>query len=172
MKLKYYLNGFGAGVLFATIVLSIAFYINSGKGQIQDQNVDMTTTTEQQEITTETVKESESIDETSTEESIAETTPEETTTKEEIEETSTEQITEETQEITTKPEDQIVSLKILSGMTSDAVARKLEELGIIQSAQDFDNYLIRKGYDNKIHPGNYEISVGADYETILNQICR
>ena len=32
MKLKYYLKGFGIGILFATIIIGISFYI-SGRGQ-------------------------------------------------------------------------------------------------------------------------------------------
>ena len=31
MKLKYYLSGFGAGVLFATILLAFSFAIHSNK---------------------------------------------------------------------------------------------------------------------------------------------
>lgn len=40
MKLKYYLNGFGIGVLFATIILSVSFLVRSDSGtKMTDEEV-------------------------------------------------------------------------------------------------------------------------------------
>lgn len=55
-------------------------------------------------------------------------------------------------------------LIISSGEGSYTVSKRLAELGVVESAADFDNYLCEHGYDKKIRAGTYTIPVGATDE--------
>ncbi len=59
-----------------------------------------------------------------------------------------------------------VRIEISGGQYSDVVCKKLHEAGLVDSAKDFNDYLIKKGYDDGILPGVYEIPKGATYEEI------
>ena len=63
-----------------------------------------------------------------------------------------------------------ILLNVSRGDSSVSVSRRLEELGLIESAEDFDKYLCRNGYDKKIQTGNYEIAVNATQEEIARMI--
>ncbi len=68
-----------------------------------------------------------------------------------------------------KPET-IVTLTIRSGDSSYTVAKRAEEIGLVESAEDFDNYLCQNGYDNRICTGSYEISTRATMAEIARKI--
>lgn len=55
---------------------------------------------------------------------------------------------------------------ISSGEGSYTVSKKLAEIGVVESAEDFDTYLCEHGYDKKIRAGTYTIPVGAADEQI------
>ncbi len=63
-----------------------------------------------------------------------------------------------------------VTLTVYSGNSSDTVANRAKELGLVTDAKDFDNYLVRNGYANRIRVGSFQIPVGASYETIAKAI--
>ncbi len=65
-----------------------------------------------------------------------------------------------------------VEISIAGGEFSDAVCEKLEEAGIIEDAEDFNEYLARKKYDDKISPGTYTLEKGADYDDIIKEITK
>lgn len=122
MKLKYYLNGFGIGVLFATVILSVAFLIRSSNNEMTDEEViararilgmvtaeekaeSQTTSSKEPETTSEeavTEKESTTIEPETTAE--LETTTEESETTVEPETTTTEPETTSEPETTTEAE--------------------------------------------------------------------
>lgn len=170
MKLKYYLNGFGIGVLFATIILSIAFLIRSSNTVMSDEEIiararvlgmEMvnaeTTTTMKMETEPETTVEAETEIETETE-------PETTM----ISEAATEQTTAAQQ----PGEPEKIAFEIASGMSSESVARLLEKKGVISDAEEFDTYLVSRGYAEKIRAGKYQILSSATYDDIIAFICR
>ena len=61
-------------------------------------------------------------------------------------------------------------ITIVSGMWSDKVAQELQKLGLIQDAEDFDKYLIKNGYAERIRVGTFEIPTDASYEQIAKII--
>ncbi len=63
-----------------------------------------------------------------------------------------------------------VTLTIYSGNSSDTVARRAEELGLVTNAKEFDSYLVTNGYANRIRVGSFEIPKGASYEFIAKAI--
>lgn len=61
-------------------------------------------------------------------------------------------------------------LTIVSGMWSDQVARELQNMGVVESATDFDQFLMENGYANRIVVGTFEIPENASYEEIAQII--
>lgn len=63
-----------------------------------------------------------------------------------------------------------ISFTIEKGMSSGKVARLLEEIGLIDDADRFNEYIISAKKANDIQIGNYTVTVGASYEEILRLI--
>ena len=194
MKFKYFLRGFGIGIIFASIICVVAFQSSDAR-QISDKEVierakelgmvekedsakDMFATDETnvekqtsevkpstEEKTTETsIKEKSTEEEKSTEKKTTEkkTTEEKTTEKKTAEEKTTEEKTTET----TAEKKTTVTITIKGGMSSYPICQMLQELGLIEDATDFDNYLIKNGYANRISVGTHTLRMGMSYEEI------
>lgn len=97
-----------------------------------------------------------------------ETKPEETKPEEaKVEEPKSEEPAAEE----TKPaEGSKVTISIARGAASETAAATLAGAGLIDDAADFNSYMIRNGYDRRIHPGTFEILMGSSYEEICKII--
>lgn len=62
------------------------------------------------------------------------------------------------------------TIQIVSGDSSDRVARKLQEAGIVPSAAEYDSFLCANGYDRYIRTGTYTIPEGSTNEAIARLI--
>ncbi len=91
------------------------------------------------------------------------TTEKQTTEKRTTQKQTTEKVTTEKETVV---EDKTVTITIKGGMTSYPVCQKLQELGVITDATDFDNYLIKNGYANRISVGTHTLKIGMTYEEI------
>lgn len=69
-------------------------------------------------------------------------------------------------------ESQTVTFTVKSGYSSDKVSKLLKEAGLVENAGDFDRFLVKEGYANRISVGTYEIEVGASMERIAKIITR
>lgn len=191
MKFKYYLRGFGTGVLFATIICMIGMAIHNNLAS----NQKIHTCSSGNVIKTES-KDNKATDknnkgsETKDEQNKTETTQNETTTN--IETTAQNETTTkiESPDVTTEgvaggenmPQDttdgnmndsgDTVTLVIESGMISNEVARLLEEYGVVESGYDFNMYMYNNGYESRLRVGTYEIRKGASYSEIVTAITR
>lgn len=58
------------------------------------------------------------------------------------------------------------TINITKGMSSRTVCDMLKQNGIIEDAADFDRYLIKTGYDDKIKVGEVEVNSGMTYEEL------
>lgn len=58
------------------------------------------------------------------------------------------------------------TINITKGMSSRTVCDMLKQNGIIDDAADFDRYLIKTGYDDKIRVGEVEVNSGMTYEEL------
>ena len=65
-----------------------------------------------------------------------------------------------------------VIIKVIKGDSSVSVSRRIFEAGLVESAVDLDRYLCDNHYDKSISVGEYEIEMGADFETIAKTITR
>ncbi len=63
-------------------------------------------------------------------------------------------------------------LTINAGEMSSDVSRKLERLGVVKSALDFDKYLEQHGYSSGISAGTYNVSKGDTYSQLAKKITR
>lgn len=220
MKLKYYLKGFGIGIIFATLLLSISFYAGrENKKPISKQEVErlaaaygmvypeettagenQTNDIEEPETVSEvetaqeqgTIRETETTREQGTTRET-ETTREQGTTREtetirEIvtveeqgtnQEVETEEIgdidrkLEGNEELQTVREDTVViekTITVASGMYASSIAELLEDSGVIESAQDFNLYLMRGGYTKRLQAGIYTFVVGMDFDAIAEKL--
>lgn len=63
-----------------------------------------------------------------------------------------------------------VTIRIVRGDSSYTVSRRLEEAGLVDSASEYDAYLVDNGYSKTIRTGTYQIPVGATWEEIAKMI--
>lgn len=68
------------------------------------------------------------------------------------------------------PETETVTIVIVRGDSSYTVSRRLEEAGLIESAREYDSYLVDNGYSKSIRTGTYRIPLGATWKEIADII--
>lgn len=174
MKLKYYLRGLGTGIFVSTLILSIAFEVRMSKMDTLNRSMPEEESSIQTEsVTSADTKDTEksTTEKTTTEEDTRESTTQEVTTKEEeIETTSEKWNVTETEISTLNPSSAEVTIDIYSGMSSNKVAARLEELGVIEDAEDFNEYIYENHVENRIRTGKFDISQDATYEDIVSII--
>ncbi len=109
-----------------------------------------------------------------TEEPTAEPTIEPTSepTAEPTIEPTKEPTVEPTKEPIVEPTGEKVTLTIHSGESSVSVSKSLQQLGLVEDAGVYDQYLCDNGYSRRIAVGSFEIPVGAGKEEIAKIITR
>lgn len=200
MKLRYYLRGLGLGIL-VTAAFFIASNSKDTMtdaevkarakelGMIENTVLtDLESSTEVKESIVEvesseveTEIEVSTVEETTVMESTTEeTTMEETTTVEELE---TEEDTNNKTAVENKENEPAstdikntgngteVIVTVNRGDGSDTVARRLQELGVIPDAGEFDRFLMQNGYDRKISTGEHIIPANASWDEIGRTLC-
>lgn len=189
MKLKYYLRGLGAGILFATIVLFISYSYKMSDGQIKKraEELGMVYAGKEEQTTADIDNEStggngETGDKASSEETestnIAGQTSTNEPTSDNKEETTTpepttpEPTTEATTPEPTTPNEKVekCELTVTGSTSSNDVAYALANAGIIEDAEEFNDYLCDNGYDRRIQNGTYTITSDMSYEDIAKLI--
>lgn len=159
---------------------------------VEEETVSIPEETEEIVSTEEVSQGATSEEVTDVEETVAETVEEETISTEEMtsEETSDEEITEEetTVEVasqsSSKPQEadvettesaasntEPVTVTVNRGEGSDTVSRRLQELGLVADAYEYDRYLMANGYDKRIGAGEHVIPAGATWEDIAKILC-
>ena len=186
MKLKYFLRGLASGIVVTTVILSIANpggkenlmteeqIIQKAKelGMVEKDEVSVSPTkepTKEIEITQEpgvTSVITEIVQEGDKEEQLPTKTPKPTQTPKP---TKTPQ---PTKALTPTKTSETVTITISSGMWSDSVAAQLKTLGAVESAAEFDQFLVANGYAERIAVGTYQIPAGSSYEQIAKIITR
>lgn len=170
MKLKYYLRGLGTGIFVTALIMTIAFSVSNTKSRAESELAKNTVKPSTEETSEETTAESATKKETtSAETTTKEKVTEETTTESVTKETTTEE-TENIQVTTIDGQEPSVVLDIYSGMSSNKVAARLQELGVIDDKNEFNDYIYQKHMEEKIKVGQFTINYGASYEEILDAI--
>lgn len=170
MKFRYFLRGLGAGIVFSAIIFVVAY---NGKGNemsdaeiirraqnlgmiqaedqvgalLEEQTSGKTTQVKQDTSEKVTEKKTESSDDLK---AAVESSGEDATTEQKTEAAKEEQF----------------ELVVTAGMSSYPVCQKLESFGLIDNAEEFDNYLIEHGYAGKISVGTHILKKGMTKEEI------
>lgn len=63
-----------------------------------------------------------------------------------------------------------VTIVISQGDSSEVVARKLHSAGLVESAGEFNAFLVQHGYDKKMRAGTKSISQDASWQEIADKI--
>ena len=167
MKLRYYLRGLGVGILVTAVIMTVALskkqpmtddeVIKRAKelGMIENTIIkDVATPKDDEEVKEDTKEEPQE----EVQEEVQEEDPENTENETEVE---TEGETEET-----------ITVSVVSGDSSWSVAKRMEEVGLVDSAKEFDAFLCGNGYDKRISVGTYEISSNAAWEDMAKIITK
>lgn len=163
MKFKYFLRGIGIGVLFSAIIFLVAYQTIPQKKPTDAEIIKM-------------AKELGMVEENDTLGKLIENNSEETST----EKVTTEQTTKTEQDVTTEQESTKQStadvpkttevttyeITVAAGSSSYPVCQQLEQLGLIDNAQAYDDYLIEHGYASKISVGTHILKKGMSDEEI------
>lgn len=195
MKLKYYLRGIGIGVVVTTLIfmVSIALHKNEVSSKAPEDNKQSSTVADMLETEKETEKESTEQEKKSQadkpeqkstevkkeeakgsetklpEQKSSDTKPENAktdTSKNDDKDTADTADTDKTSSDASSADKGKVRFEIGGGEYSDVICRKLQQADLIDSAEEFNKFLISNDYDNLILPGVYAIPKGASYEEI------
>lgn len=195
MKLKYYLKGFGVGVLFATVILSISLMLNRQQTGLTDEQImararelgmEMVSAekeTDTEELTTKT-PESSTMPAESTSPDITEketASQGETVTGMEGMEpvetlgevssvTESENESSEAVRVEEGADETTVIIHIEKGMSSDTIVRLLEEAGVVESSDELLNRLWEIEKTRYVRAGTYEFTRGMSVEEIADRI--
>ena len=158
--------------------------LSADLGDKEDISVNDISEADQQEVMPET--ETETADNTeqtetettdNTEQSKPETADDTEQTKPETTDNTEQTKPEKETEADNPEEEETVTEKryvvtIYSGDGSRTVANRLEEMGVIEDAAEFDRYLCQNGYDKRLTTGNHEIKAGADEKEIAEALVK
>lgn len=183
MKLKYYLRGLGIGIIVTAILMGSAA---KDKEELTDAEIKARAAelgmVEQKVLSdiegTTAPKNTEAPSLTMEPENTTSLKPTPEPTAEPTEHPMPEPTAEPTAEPTEQPQDttqtnaETMTVIIRSGETSWSISQTLFDLGMVESASDFDRYLYQNGYDKTIRIGTFEIPKGATYSEIAQIIAR
>lgn len=132
-------------------------------------------TTSTREITTQESTQRE----TTTQETTTARATQESTTARATQETTTEAVTAQAETTQTASESSetegstatTYTLTITSGMSSNTVCDMLKRNGIIADSGDFDGFLVRNGYADRIRVGSFEVNSNMSYEELAAAFC-
>ncbi|MBR4984074.1 MAG: hypothetical protein IKY94_16195 [Lachnospiraceae bacterium] len=200
MKLKYYLRGLGIGIVVTAIIMSFTgkpeeltnaeIKIRAAQLGMVEKNV-LSDIQKENESSEEIMKENDVVEDVpeadnelnaentqdvieNTEEMVSNATEE----NENIEETisDTENQNQETGNSETDVSvDEVVEnyiiIQVENGNGSEVISQRVFEAGLVNSAKEYNKYLITNGYDRRLRTGNHEIPAGASEEEIAKILC-
>ena len=97
---------------------------------------------------------------------------EEEEAKKKAEEEAKKKAEEEAKKKEQTPTGETVTITVKSGQFSESVAKACESAGLVTSATEFDNFLCKNGYANRISVGDHVIAKGASFEEIAKALCK
>ena len=175
MKAKYFLRGLGAGILLATIVLFAVYSYRYSDSKIIQRAKERGMVYDSKEQGADDEKPaSAAVKETTTEPETKEP-PAETTTEPEIttqpETTTVQPATKATTAaVTGENTGDSIKVTIPSGTKATTLAQELENLKVVESAEDFKNFLIENNYTHRLLSGEFYLNAGMSYEEIISVI--
>lgn len=185
MKKKYFFRGLGFGLIIGALVMMVGIKSGSfadtkkndpSKGDAVEvaSSEEATESAKTTETATETTKKdaAKATTEVTTEattEATKETTTENTTkaTTEATTESTTKATTEATTETTTEEKKKGGSITIRPGMYAEAISQALYDIGMVDSVQDFYDYLVSSGNSMKLMCGTFTFKGDETYDEMI-----
>jgi len=173
MKLRFYMRGLGIGIIVTALILGIG---SPQKNTADDADAQMSEagTIDSQAVVLSDLKENKTSEPTAVQTPGADTEVKTSEPTGAVENDNTPKDTSDPEQsednISVRTEGTIVIFAIEHGAGSEAVSKKLEEAGLIESASSFNRFLCDNGYSKSIRAGEYEIPVGAEEEEIVGII--
>lgn len=177
MKLKYYLRGLGVGIVVTAVILTIANHLGNKMsdediikraaklGMVMKEDESLFPPTEPETTTPEPTSPSPTEqDTTAVKPAEQETTTPETTTPVPTEPETTTPVPAEPQ--TSGVVIHTATITVTSGMYSEAVSQKLEEVGIVKNWREFNEYLTSNGYAERLQTGTHSFNSEMDFNEI------
>ena len=198
MRMRYYLRGLGIGIVVTALLMGFtkggqketltdaeiverakslgmveSSVLSADLGDKEDISVNDISEADQQEVMPETETETVNNTEQSKPETADDTEQTETETANNTEQSKPDKETEadNPEKVGTVTGNRYV-VTIYSGDGSRTVANRLEEMGVIEDAAEFDRYLCQNGYDKRLTTGNHEINAGADEKEIAEALVK
>lgn len=186
MKLKYFLRGLGTGIIFTALVLTISYRV-SDKNEMTDgqiikkaKELGMVMETDELKESLENMQNPSPTPKRKEEAATSLTTGSSNTpavTPESTEKPKDSNESKKTNESnkTEKNESEVkeyTKFTIQEGMSSAQVSRYLENIGLVDKAEKFDQYLCNNGYSDRISVGKFKVSSHPDYEEIARTITK
>ena len=153
MKKKYFFRGLGFGLIIGALVMMVG--IKSGSFADTKKN-DPSKGDAVGVVASEEATESAKTTETATE-----------TTKEDAAKATTEVTTEATTETTTEEKKKGGSITIKPGMYAEAISQALYDIGMVDSVQDFYDYLVSSGNSMKLMCGTFTFKGDETYDEMI-----
>ncbi len=194
MDKKSFIRGFGTGVLFAAVILGISFMIRTSDsaviqrakalgmdyaeeeggalGNTASPEPEGTQTPKDPEVSRKPDRKGKETPEPSPTQKVlskSEKKADSQGNKEEFDKAKKDMDSEK-EKMEKEMENVRKQFSIREGDWSSDVSRRLEELDLVKDAGEFDAYLERNGYSNRIKAGTFTISSGASYEEIAKMI--
>lgn len=201
MKLKYYLRGAGIGfivsaILFAVFLTALDWGPRQGHVSMQEASADepmmgdtVKEAEEKKKAEEQLLEETQEVKEVDTNvdtakpddipksEEKVEAKPEvevptQTKTDDEVNPATNNSTDEDTKPAEDEKVTGNVKFSIKDGEASNAIAKNLQSLGLVDDAKAFDQFLSENGYDHKLRTGEFEISTGMSYKDLAELLCK
>ncbi|SET62773.1 YceG-like family protein [Salinibacillus kushneri] len=169
--MKHILRSFSLGILTATLLISVIYYVGDDSSANED-NVKALTV---EEATAYLKDEGFNVVNQQKWENINQTLADqkkqlESNQKEDAKKESNNSRNQEEEE--DSPDNNPVTIQIESGMATGEVADLLEEEGIIDNASEFESYLGEHGYEKAVQIGTFEVNSAMNFSEIAETITR
>lgn len=181
MKFRYFLRGLGVGIMFASILLLAAYREDVSNNRLTDAEIikkakalgmveadsRIGSLLTEQNSSTDSQADSDSQKEKETDTSVEKESQEEGNDQEE----DTQEQDDSTGQNEAKDTKQdTVSITIERGDSSFPICQKLQELGVISDAVEFDTYLVLNGYADRIRVGTHRLTKGMSFQEVAEAI--
>lgn len=190
MKFRYFLRGLGVGILFASILLLAAYRDNVSSNRLSDAEIKkkaralgmveadsmigslLTEQNSSEENKVDSESESKKEIDTSggTENQDGQDDAEEEDIDKETGSQNQDDSSEQADESDTAKPGGTVVISIERGDSSFPICQRLQALGMIDNASEFDSYMVENGYASRIRVGTHKLTKGMSFKEIAEAI--
>lgn len=188
MKAKWFIRGLGTGIVLTALILCMAYRSNRNDGSVikeakelgmvfpENETGDVSRPEKEQaeQLAKDQAKEKKEKKKEQAQEKQKPASGAAVSQKNEMDQEAKDKLDKSSKDISqgSKYQGGTKSFVVRSGLLSSSVAREMEEAGVIDDADAFDDYIEKNGYGKQLRSGKYKIPDGADYETIAKIITR